>query len=315
MAVAPVGDVRPVVFTGNWNKDLAKAICDAAGYSLGRAEVSTFADGEIKVDLQEEMRGKDVVIIQSTSPPVGRNLIELLFMISAANRAGAKTVTAIVPYFGYCRQDRKSSDGSNISASDVATMIEAMGVRRVVAFDLHSAMCEGFFSPRVQVDNILSHHIFLDSLSGLTKVSIVSPDAGAYNRSMQYFNLFCNRYVDCDVNSVIICKQRIAANSVAHAELSGDVKGRDAIIVDDIVDTAGTLCKAAELLLNNGAKSVTAVATHGLLSGPALERIRTSSISRLLITDSIPHSEEVKLEPKIKIISLQKEIAKILANC
>lgn len=191
-------------------------------------------------------------------------------------------------------------------------MLEIMGVDHVVSFDLHSAMCQGFFGPKVQVDNVFVGHIFLEHLSDLHKIAIVSPDAGAYARTMKFFNLFTDTYPQCDAISAIIFKQRSGANCIDTAELSGNVVGRDAIIVDDMVDTAGTLCKAAELLVTNGATSVTAVVTHGILSGPALERIRSSAITRLFITDSIRHSEAVLLEPKIRVISLRQEIADVI---
>ncbi|EDO07160.1 ribose-phosphate diphosphokinase family protein [Babesia bovis T2Bo] len=303
-----------LVFTGNWNKCLVNDTCSLSGLTLGKSDVSTFSDGEIKVDLQEEILGCDVVIIQSTSPPVNRNLIELLFMISAARKSGAKQITAIIPYFGYARQDRKPSPGSNISASDVARMLELTGVDRVISFDLHSAMCQGFFGPRVQVDNLSVIKIFIDHLVGFNRVAVVSPDAGAYARSIQLYDIFTKKYPQCDVSSAMIFKQRLKANELASAQLCGDVKDRDVIIADDIVDTAGTLCKAAEILITNGAKSVTAVITHGIFSGPALQRIRESPITRILTTDSIAHSESVLAEPKIQIISLAQELSRVLLS-
>ncbi|KAK1443596.1 ribose-phosphate diphosphokinase [Babesia gibsoni] len=304
----------PLVFTGNWNKDLVLSACKEAGYCLGKSDVSKFSDGEVKVVLQEHMRGKDVIFVQSTSPPTSDNLVELLYMISAASRAGAKHITAIIPYFGYSRQDRKCLEGSNISASDVARMLELMGVNRVVTFDLHSAMCQGFFGPKVQVDNFFVHHAFLEHLAGLSKVSIVSPDAGAYERAMKFFDIFAAEFPHCDVRSAIVFKQRVAANVIGKAELVGDVDGRDTIIVDDIVDTAGTLCNAADLLFEYGAKSVMAVVTHGILSGPAVDRIKKCRINKLLITDSIKHSDAILSDGKIKVVSLYEEIANILSD-
>ncbi|GIX63136.1 phosphoribosylpyrophosphate synthetase [Babesia caballi] len=304
----------PLLFTGNWNRQLVSSICAFAGLSLGRAHVSVFSDGETKVDLQEDIYGSDVVFVQSTSPPVNKNLIELLFMISAASRSGAKQITAIIPYFGYARQDRKTTAGSNISASDVARMLELFGVNHIISFDLHSSMCQGFFGPRVQVDNKNAHHVFVEHLGGFEKVAVVSPDAGAYSRAIQFFNMLANAYPHNDISSAIILKQRVTANQVASAELCGTVAGRVAVIVDDIVDTAGTLCKAAELLVANGATGVVAVVTHGLFSGPALDRIRSSPITRILTTDSVNHSEAVMVEPKIQIVSLAREIANIIAE-
>ncbi|GFE53998.1 phosphoribosylpyrophosphate synthetase [Babesia ovis] len=305
---------NPLVFTGNWNRKLASDICSLSGLTLGKADVSTFSDGETKVDLQEDLYGSDVLFIQSTSPPVNRNLMELFFMVSAASRSGANKITVIMPYFGYSRQDRRTTCGSNISAGDVARMLETAGVNHVVTFDLHSAMCQGFFGPKVRMDNKSALSIFLEHLGGFEKVSIVSPDAGAYARSMQFYKLFTERYPECDISSAMIFKQRSAANQIAAAELCGNVEGRDVIIADDIVDTAGTLCKAAELLIANGAKTVTAVITHGIFSGPALERIRNSPITRILTTDSINHSEAVLQEPKIQIVSLGTEIANIISG-
>ncbi|GBE60603.1 phosphoribosylpyrophosphate synthetase [Babesia ovata] len=304
---------QPLIFTGNWNKQLVNDICMLAGLPLGKANVSTFSDGEINVDLQEQLRSANVVLIQSTSPPAN-NLMELLFMIAAASRSGAKHITAIIPYFGYSRHDRRTSNGSNISASDVARMLELVGVNRVISFDLHSAMCQGFFGPRVQVDNINVHRLFLEHMKGLEKVAIVSADAGAYSRSVNFLNMFANAYPSCDISSAMIFKQRVAANQVADAKLCGTVDGRTAIIVDDIVDTAGTLCKAAELLIANGAASVVAVITHGIFSGSALQKIRSSCIKRIITTDSIRHHETILREPKIQIVSLCPEIANIIAN-
>ncbi|ORM42029.1 Ribose-phosphate pyrophosphokinase [Babesia sp. Xinjiang] len=306
---------NPLVFTGNWNRKLVSEVCAIARLPLGKADVSNFSDGETKVDLQEELGGSDVIFIQSTSPPVNSNLLELLFMISAASRSGAKHITAIIPYFGYSRQDRKTTAGSNISASDVARMLELFGVNRIVSFDLHSTMCQGFFGPKVQVDNKNALGIFVDYLDGLERVSIVSPDAGAYSRSMQLYKMLADHYPHYDISSAMIFKQRVTANHVENAVLCGNVTGCDVIIVDDIVDTAGTLCKASELLMANGAKSVIALITHGIFSGPALQRIRDSPIARIVTTDSICHSEAILSDPKIQVVSLCREIAAIVGSC
>lgn len=280
------------IFTGNANKALAQDIANHLGLSLGKITVSKFADGEVNVVVNENVRGKDVYIVQPTSPPVNESLMELLLMISTMRRASAKKITAIIPYYGYARQDRKMQARVPISAADVARLFEAMGVDRVIAVDLHCGQIQGFFGPRVPVDNLDGGTVGVSYFGDMDLVNpvVISPDAGGVYRAKQFREALLRKH-DMDCGLAMIIKQRAKANDIERMDLVGSVDGCDAIIVDDMVDTAGTLCKAAEVLKSFGARRVFAFASHGVLSGPAPERIANSVLTELVVLDTIPLSE------------------------
>ncbi|MBQ3587637.1 MAG: ribose-phosphate pyrophosphokinase [Oscillospiraceae bacterium] len=284
------------VFAANSNKPLAEKIARQLGLPLSKCEVGTFSDGEITVSIGETVRGSDVFIIQSTCTPVNNNLMELLIMIDAMKRASAGRITAVIPYFGYARQDRKSKSRDPISAKLVADIITAAGADRVLTMDLHAAQIQGFFN--IPLDHlegmpILSQYIERKNLKDLV---IVSPDLGSVNRARKIANRL-------DVPIAIIDKRRPKPNVSEIMNIIGDIKDKNLLIIDDIIDTAGTLCNAANALKERGAKSVRACATHGILSGPAVERIRASALEELILLDTIPLSEEKKLD-KIKVESV-----------
>lgn len=283
-----------LIFCGNSNRPLAEAVADCLGTKLGRVSVQRFADGEVSMQFLDSLRGKDVYIIQPTAPPVNEHLLELLLMISTCRRSSARKITAVIPYYGYARQDRKLSSRVPISAADVARMIEAMGVDRVVAVDLHCGQIQGFFGPRVPVDNLEAQLIGLEYFSEdelLQNPVVVSPDAGGVYRARKFQKgLIARGYQDCGIAMLI--KQRPRANEIERMDLVGTVKGSDVVIVDDMIDTAGTLCEAAKELKDKGAKRVFAFATHGLFSGPALQRIRGSALERVIVTDTLKPPKE-----------------------
>eukprot|EP00597_Dinobryon_sp_UTEXLB2267_P015296 CAMPEP_0170116126 /NCGR_PEP_ID=MMETSP0020_2-20130122/12026_1 /TAXON_ID=98059 /ORGANISM="Dinobryon sp., Strain UTEXLB2267" /LENGTH=300 /DNA_ID=CAMNT_0010344069 /DNA_START=1157 /DNA_END=2059 /DNA_ORIENTATION=- len=260
------------LFTGNSNKLLAADIANQLGMSLGKINVTHFADGEVNVIVNENVRGKDVYIIQPTSPPVNESLMELLLMISTMRRASARKITAIIPYYGYARQDRKMQARVPISAADVARLLEAMGIDRVVAVDLHCGQIQGFFGPRVPLDNLDGGMVGVSYFGDMDLVNpvIVSPDAGGVYRAKQFREALSKKH-DVDCGLAMIVKQRAKANEIDKMDLVGSVEGCDAIIVDDMVDTAGTLCTAAALLKEAGARRVFAFCSHGVLSGPAVQ--------------------------------------------
>ncbi|KAF4668447.1 Ribose-phosphate pyrophosphokinase 2 [Perkinsus chesapeaki] len=299
------------VFAGSANRKLAESICEHLGTHLGKVALGRFADGEVSLRIQESIRGKDVYIVQPTSPPVNENLMELLLMISTCRRASAKRITAVVPYYGYARQDRKMSSRVPISAADVARLLETMGVDRVVAVDLHCGQIQGFFGPRVPVDNLEAQVIGLEYFltKPLVKPVVVSPDAGGVYRARKFQEGLINHGVE-DVAIAMLIKQRDRPNQVARMDLVGQVAGSDCIIVDDMIDTAGTLCEAARELKKHGALRVFAFATHGLLSGPAKARIQASPLEEVIVTDSIQHNPEDGKEcPKLTQLSIAVLIA------
>jgi ribose-phosphate pyrophosphokinase len=287
------------VFSGNANRPLAEKVCDYLGISLGNAEVKTFSDGEISVEINENVRGKDVFIIQSTCPPVNDNLMELLIMIDAARRASAGRITAVIPYYGYARQDRKVAPRQPISAKLVANLITVAGASRVLTMDLHAGQIQGFFD--IPVDNLYARPVLLHYLKEHFKddLVIVSPDAGGVERA----RAFAKRL---DASLAIIDKRREGANVAEVMNIIGDVKGKTAVIVDDMVDTGGTLTKAASALLDKGASAVYACCTHPVLSGNAVQRIAESPLKELIVTDTIPLSEEARKCSKIKVLSVGK---------
>ncbi len=285
------------IFAGNANPALAEKICKYLDMPLAKVEVRRFSDGEIFVELGENVRGTDVFVIQPTCPPVNDNLMELMIVADALRRASARRITAVIPYYGYARQDRKVAPRVPITAKVVAEMLMVVGVRRVLTLDLHSGQIQGFFN--IPVDNIYAAPVLLKYLrkNMNNDVVMVSPDAGGVART----RAFAKRL---DADLAIIDKRRERANIAEAMNVIGDVSGKTAILLDDMVDTAGTLCAAAEILEKAGATEVLACCSHGVLSGPAVERIEKSRIKSLVITDSIPlHGAALACE-KIKVLSV-----------
>ena len=281
-----IGHSRGIkIFTGNSNPQLAKDICKDLGIPLGNCEVGSFADGENFASLYETVRGADVFIIQSTSNPVNDNLMELLIMIDAMKRASAGRITAVIPYFGYARQDRKARSRDPISAKLVANMITAAGADRVLTMDLHAAQIQGFFD--IPVDNLLGNPVFVDYYAKkfgekVDNMVVVSPDAGSVARARTFAQKL-------HMDLAIVDKRRQKANQCEVMNVIGDVKGKDCILFDDMVDTAGSLCNAAKALVEvGGAKTVYACASHGVLSGPAIERLNNGAIEELALLNTIP---------------------------
>lgn len=282
-----------LIFSGNGNPELAKEVADHLSLDLGKSQIKRFADGECSIQIFESIRGKDIYIIQPTCTPVNENLVELLLLISTMKRTSANKITVIIPYYGYARADRKMSSRVPISAADVAKMLETMGVDRVMAIDLHSGQIQGFFGPSVPVDNleaqiIMVEHILKSNLiEDYNNLVIVSPDAGGVYRAKSFADILI-RQTNANIGLTLIVKQRVKANEVAKMELVGNVKDCDCIIIDDMIDTAGTLCLAAEELKKNGARKVYAFATHGLFSGKAYDNIENSCLERVVVTNTIP---------------------------
>jgi ribose-phosphate pyrophosphokinase len=294
-----------MVFTGNSNPDLAKKVASRLYLELGSSKVAKFSDGEVTVELNENVRGKDVFVLQSTCEPTNDNLMELLLIIDALRRASASRITAVVPYFGYARQDRRvRSARVPISSKVVADMMVSVGVDRVLTVDLHAEQIQGFFT--CPVDNVYGSPILNDDIvaSKFKDVVVVSPDIGGVVRA----RAIAKQLDDADL--AIIDKRRPRANESEVMNLIGDVKGRTAIMVDDMVDTAGTLCSAANALKERGATKVVAYCTHAVLSGKALENVRNSELDELVVTDTIPLSDEAKSVKKIR----QLTIADLLAE-
>ncbi len=286
------------VFTGNANPAIAQEICDYLDMPLGAAEVKQFSDGEISVEIGENVRGTDVFVIQPTCPPVNDNLMELVIMVDALRRASARRITAVLPYYGYARQDRKVRPRVPITAKAVAEMLMVVGVRRVLCMDLHAGQIQGFFN--IPVDHLYAAPILLDYIrENFEDVVLVSPDAGGVERT----RAFAKRL---NAGLVIIDKRREHANECEAMHVIGDVAGKTAIMLDDMVDTAGTLCGGAEILVEKGAKEVHACCSHAVLSGPAIDRIENSSIKSLLVTNSIPLSANAKKCDKINVLSVGK---------
>ena len=276
------------IFAGNSSPLLAEQICEQIGIKLGEAEVRKFSDGEVAVSLFESVRGSDVFLVQSTCTPVNDSLMELLVMIDACKRASAGRVTAVVPYFGYARQDRKAKARDPISAKLVANMITAAGADRVLTMDLHAAQIQGFFD--IPVDNLVGNPIFVDYYAKMfgnrcEDVMVVSPDVGSVARARAFAQKL-------HMNLAIVDKRRQKANQSEVMNIIGDVQGKECLIFDDMVDTAGTLCHAAEALVKvGGATKIYACASHGVLSGPAVERINESYIDELALLDTIPDTK------------------------
>ncbi len=292
-----------MVFTGNANRDLAADIARNIGVPLGRASISKFSDGEVSVELNENVRGKDVFIIQPTCAPTNDSIMELLLMADALHRASANRITAVVPYYGYARQDRRvRSARVAISAKVVADMISAVGVNRVLTVDLHAEQIQGFFS--IPVDNVYGSPVLTEDIvrQNYENLLVVSPDVGGVVRARAVAK-------QLNVDLAIIDKRRPTANEAQVMHIIGDVGDRSCLIVDDMVDTAGTLCKAAEALKDHGAKRVMAYATHPILSGPAIENIEGSALDSLVVTDTIPLSDAAKQCSRIRQLSMAKLLA------
>lgn len=303
------------LFTGNANKPLALEIAKQLDVTMGQANVGRFKDGEVMVNIIENIRGKDVFIVQPTSPPVNENLMELLLMISTMRRASARKITAVIPYYGYARQDRKMTARVPISAADTARLLEAMGVDRVIAVDLHCGQIQGFFRPRVPVDNLEGGSVGVEYFGNkeMKNPVIVSPDAGGVYRAKQFRERVLKKY-DKDCGLAMIVKQRARANEIERMDLVGNVQGCDCILVDDMVDTAGTLCKAAEMLKEFGARNVYAFCSHGVLTEPAAQRINDSCLTELVVLDTIPLNEECKAVSKITQLSVGPLLAQAISN-
>jgi ribose-phosphate pyrophosphokinase len=298
---------RLKIFTGNANPALAQEICAALGVAQGRAMVRQFSDGEIYLQIKENVRGADVFVIQPTCTPVERNLMELLLMIDALKRASAERITAVLPYYGYARQDRKDKPRVPISARVVAAMLETVGADRILALDLHAAQIQGFFD--VPVDHLFATPVMIDYFksSQTPGRTVVSPDAGGVERA----RAFAKRL---NAPLAIIDKRREEANVADVMNVIGDVKGQHCLLFDDLIDTAGTLVKGAEALMQKGAASVSACATHAVLSGPAVERIEASCLKEVVFTNSIPLSKEAKKCGRIKSLSIAKLLAEAIKS-
>jgi len=294
---------RLKVFSGNANKELAEEICEILHVQLGEAEISRFSDGEIRLQILQNVRGDDVFLVQPTCPPVNDHIMELLIMVDALSRASARRITVVIPYYGYGRQDRKSEPRVPISAKLVANLITAAGADRVLAMDLHVGQIQGFFD--IPVDHLYAMPVFLDYVreKNLEDIVVVSPDAGGVERA----RAFAKRL---DADLAIIDKRRPRANVADVMNVIGEVKGKTAILLDDMVDTAGTLCKDAEALKSFGVKRVFAATSHGVLSGPAIDRLNKSPIEELMITNTIPMLG--KTSPKITVLSVAPLLAEAI---
>ena len=294
------------LFSGNSNRPLAEAIAKDLKMQLSEAEVSTFSDGEINVHICETVRGRDVFIIQSTSQPVNDNLMELLVMIDAARRASAGRITAVIPYFGYARQDRKARPRDPITARLVADLIQAASADRILTMDLHAQQIQGFFD--IPVDHLIGGPLLYKYFTQYVNDDfvVVSPDVGSVARARQVA-----QKLNCSM--AIIDKRRPKANQLEVMNIIGDIKGKTCLMVDDMIDTAGTICQGAEALYNNGAKEIFACCTHAVLSGPAIDRIEKSHISKLVVLDTINIPEEKRID-KIEIVSVAKLFALAIDN-
>ncbi len=295
------------VFSGNANRPLAEEICACLGINLGAANVKHFSDSEISVQILENVRGADVFVVQPTCTPVERNLFELLLMTDALKRASADRITAVLPYYGYARQDRKDRPRVPISAKLIASLLERAGVNRILALDLHAAQIQGFFD--VPVDHLFATPVMIEYFRNLElkNLTVVSPDAGGAERA----RAFAKRL---NAPLAIIDKRRETANEAEVMHIIGRVKNRNCLVVDDLIDTAGTLVKGAQALLEQGAASVTACATHGVLSGPAIERIAESKIKEVVLTNSIPLSRKAQQCKKIRTLSVAPLLASAIRS-
>lgn len=294
------------VFSGSKSLYLAEKIAEHLGVSLGKMNIQHFADGEFEVSFEESIRGCEVYIVQSTFPN-SDNMMELLLMIDAAKRASAKTVVAVVPYFGWARQDRKSRPRVSIAAKLVADILSVAGIDRLITMDLHADQIQGFFN--VPVDHLYASTVFIPYIESLNleELVIASPDVGGAKRAQTY-----SKYFNCPL--VLCHKSRAKANEVESMTIIGDVEGKNVVLVDDMVDTAGTISKAANLLVENGAKSVRALASHAIMSDPASDRISDSLMTEMIFTDSIPYNKGCKKVTTISIAAMFAETIRRIHN-
>ena len=285
------------LFNGNSNPELARGVARFLGIELGLAEVGTFSDGECSVEVSENVRGMDCFVLQSISNPANSHLMELLIMIDALRRSSARRITAVIPYYGYARQDQKLKPRVPITAKLVAELISVAGADRVLCMDLHAGQIQGFFN--IPVDNLFATPLFLEAIKGRIEgdLTIISPDAGGVARARAYAKRL-------DATLAIIDKRREAANVAEVMNIIGDVHGRNCVIVDDMVDTAGTLAGAAHCLVEEGAKSVYAAITHAVLSGPAVKRIAESPMNELIVTDTISLQPDVREAAHVHVVSV-----------
>jgi ribose-phosphate pyrophosphokinase len=294
------------IFSGNSNPVLSKKICDYLNVPMGGAKVKTFSDGEIQIEIHENVRLKDIFVIQSTCHPVNDNLVELLLMIDAFNRSSAKRITAVIPYFGYARQDKKVAPRVPISAKLVADLITTAGADRVITMDLHAGQIQGFFS--IPVDNMFAAPVTLKHIKAnydQENLVIVSPDAGGAERA----RAFAKRL---GAGLAIIDKRRTAPNVAKAMSVVGDVKNKVAMILDDMADTAGTLTQAANAIMEHGASEVHASCSHAVLSGPAVDRITESPLKSLIVTDTIPLSDKAAVCGKIEVLSIAELVGEAI---
>ncbi len=298
------GDLK--ILTGTANAPLAQAICDHLGCQLTPAMCETFSDGENRVEISSSVRNDDVFVVQPTCEPVDFNLMQLCLMLDALKRASASRITAVIPYYGYARQDRKVSPRAPISAKLVADFISVAGANRVVTVDLHAGQIQGFFN--CPVDNLFASRVLIDPISEFKgNVTVVSPDAGGVERARAYAKRI-------DAPLAIIDKRRDRPNQASATHVIGDVEGRIAVLVDDIIDTAGTICAAAEVLQREGAKEVYACATHGVLSGPAIERLNNSVFTKVIVTDTLNCTFKKSTCSKLEVVSVASLLAKTIHN-
>jgi len=290
------------IFSGNANPRLAQEVCDCLGIPIGKAKISRFSDGEVNVQILESVRGSDVFLIQPTSPPVDENLMELLVMIDALRRASAGRITAVMPYYGYARQDRKVQPRVPITAKLVADLLTAAGADRVLTMDLHAGQIQGFFN--IPVDNLLAMPIFLDYMEsqGIEGLIVVSPDAGGVERARAFAKRF-------HLPLAIMDKRRVADNVAEVMHVIGEVRGKRAFILDDMIDTAGTLVRSVEALLEEGAVECLAAATHPVFSGPARDRIESSALKEVVVTNTIPLRTTFS---KVRVLSVAPLIAEAI---
>jgi ribose-phosphate pyrophosphokinase len=290
-------DGRTVLFSGRGNPELASEIADCIGMRLGQIKLMNFSDGENYCQILENVRGRDVFVIQPTCQPVNDNLMELLLILDALKRASAQRINAVIPYYGYARQDRKDKPRVPITSRLVADLLESVGVDRIICVDVHAAQIQGFFD--VPVDHLFAASLFVDHIRhmNLKNLTVVSPDAGGVERARAYAKRL-------KAELAIVDKRREAANVAEVMNVIGDVKKRNCFIVDDMIDTGGTLCETVDALLKKGAKRVFACATHAVLSGPAADRLKASKITKLFVTDTIPIGDKGKKCKKIEVVSV-----------
>ncbi len=298
------GDLK--IIAGTANPQLATDICDHLGCALTPALCSTFSDGELRVEISDSVRGHDVFVIQPTCAPANKSLMELCLLLDALKRASAGRITAVIPYFGYARQDRKASPRAPISAKLVSDFLTVAGAQRIVTVDLHAGQIQGFFN--CPVDNLYARPVLLKKLSALSgDIVMVSPDAGGVERARSFAKKM-------DASLAVIDKRRDRPNQVAEMHIVGNVAGKTAVLVDDMIDTAGTICTAANLLMEGGAKEVYACTSHAVLSGPAIERLNAAPFKEIIVTDTIPLGDRVAQCDKLRVASIAGILAKSIRN-